>query len=133
MERTIDEKYVRDLLAGSAQINLMKEEIDATVSIVSGLITEAEFSRFKIDSWICTFEHEGLIVQVVRGKPGMFLTMELIESNCRMVYSSVWGASRIPMLYVQMVHKTLPQLLLHLMKKFPELETHIEPLLQAAS
>jgi hypothetical protein len=110
----------------------MKEEIDATVSIVSGLITEAEFSRVKVNDWICSFEHEGLIVQTVRTKQGFLMTMELIESNCRTVYSSAWRASMIPMPYVRMVHKTLPQFLSHLMKKFPELETHIEPLLQAA-
>jgi len=119
----VSRQQVSQMLTNSRRLNEMKAEIDATVRIALGLLTESEVSRFHYDEVICQFITSGLNWKVTMLKRGYILVEAFSLMNAdEFIYSSLHsGASRIGMGWVKFVHWGLPDLLTNLAQIFPDL------------
>ncbi len=119
----VSRQQVSQMLTNSRRLNEMKEEIDVTVGIALGLLTESEVSRFRSGEIICQFVTSGLNWKVTMLKRGYILVEAFSVMNAdEFIYSSFnGGASRIGMGWVKFVHGGLPHLLTNLAQIFPDL------------
>jgi len=119
----VSRQQVSQMLTNSRRLNEMKKEIDVTVGIALGLLTESEVSRFHYGEVICQFVTSGLNWKVTMLKRGYILVEAFSLMNAGgFVYSSLHGgASRIGMKWVKFVHWGLPDLLTNLAQVFPDL------------
>ena len=119
----VSRQQVSQMLTNSRRLNEMKEEIDVTVGIALGLLTESEVSRFRSGEIICQFVTSGLNWKVTMLQRGYILVEAFSVMNADgFVYSSLHGAaSRIGMGWVKFVHWGLPDLLTNLAQIFPDL------------
>ena len=119
----VSRQQVSQMLTNSRRLNEMKEEIDVTVGIALGLLTESEVSRFRSGEIICQFVTSGLNWKVTMLQRGYILVEAFSVMNAdEVIYSSFnGGASRIGMGWVKFVHGGLPHLLTNLAQIFPDL------------
>ncbi len=138
MESTaVSMEQIQQILAGSQRLNQMKWEIDATIRMALGFLTEADVLRFSYSQVICEFTTPGLKWKITKWKrEAVGVDARIDGFDERAIYGFIsgnkWPTPEVGINFVQIVHQALPEVLTNLVRVFPSLTGRFAPLLRVA-